>query len=203
VGGYSYLSTVEWREKQTGLPIDRFSDEVLFLAFEVDCLLDDGHRDFEQGRRCLNQCILMDGTVAIFGKLLQDVADACLGTDHRVSWNPQPLSQRIRRLEANTVNVEGETIGILLDAGNRLVAIGLVNAHSTRCPNAMRVQEDHNFSDDFLGFPGLNDPLFAFGTNAVKVSQPFGRLLNDVKDLLPKGLDQFFRKVWADPFDHP
>ena len=67
----------------------------------------------------------------------------------------------------------------------------------------MRVQEDHNLPDDFLGFPGFDHPLFAFGTNAVKVCQAFRCLLNDVKHLLPKGLDQFFRKVRADAFDHP
>src|SRR5262249_43940807 len=51
--------------------------------------------------------------------------------------------------------------------------------------------------------PRLDHPLFAFGTNAVKVSQPFGRLLNDVKHLLAKGLDQLFGKVRSDTFDHP
>ena len=65
------------------------------------------------------------------------------------------------------------------------------------------MQEDHDLSDDLLGFPGLDHPLLAFGANAVKVGQPFGGLLNDVKDLSPEGLDQFFGKVRANAFDHP
>ena len=39
VRSYSYLSTLERSQKETRLPIDRFSDEVLFLAFEFDRLL--------------------------------------------------------------------------------------------------------------------------------------------------------------------
>jgi len=66
----------------------------------------------------------------------------------------------------------------------------------------MRVQKDHDLPDDFLGFPRLDHPLLAFGTNAVEVGQALRRLLNDIKDLCPKGLDQLFRKVRPDTFDH-
>ena len=67
----------------------------------------------------------------------------------------------------------------------------------------MRVQEDHNLPDDFLSFPCLDDPLFAFGANPVKFGQAFGGLLNNIKNLFLEGLDQFFRKVRANTFDHP
>src|SRR5262249_54356267 len=86
--------------------------------------------------------------------------------------------------------------------GNSLVTVGLVNPYRTGRPHAVRVQEDHDLSNDFLGFPGFDDSLFAFGANAVKFGQPFGRLLNNVKDLLAKGLDEFFGKVRPDAFDH-
>src|SRR4029079_794216 len=79
----------------------------------------------------------------------------------------------------------------------------LVNTDSTSGPNPMRVQKDHNLSNDFLCFPGLDYSFFAFRANAVKVGQTLGCLLNDIKDLLTKGLDQLFGKVWADAFDHP
>ena len=67
----------------------------------------------------------------------------------------------------------------------------------------MRVQEDHDLADDFLGFPGLDDSLFAFGTNAVEVGQTLRCLLNNIKDLLAKGLDQLFGEVRSNTFDHP
>ena len=87
------------------------------------------------------------------------------------------------------MDVEGQTVGILLDPGNGLVAVGLVNADGSGSANAMGVQENHDLPDDFLGFPGLHDPLLAFGANTVEVGQAFGGLFNDFKDLLAKGLD--------------
>ena len=101
------------------------------------------------------------------------------------------------------MDVESQAIGILLDADNRLVAVGLVNADRSGRPNAMRVQKDHDLADDLLGLPGFNHPLLAFGTNAVEFRQAFRCLLNDVKDVFLEGLDQFFGKVWSNPFDHP
>ena len=55
------------------------------------------HRNLQERRRCLNEFLLMDGTVAILSKLLEDMTDASLGTDHRIPWNPQSLRQTYRR----------------------------------------------------------------------------------------------------------
>ena len=97
--GDADLSPLERRQKQTGLPSDGFGDEVLFLAFELDRLLDDCTRNLQERRRCLNEFIMIDRTVAIFGKLLQDMPDACLRTNHRIPWNAESLRQAIRGLE--------------------------------------------------------------------------------------------------------
>ena len=189
MGGYPDLRTLDGRQEQAGLPLDVFSDEVVFLAFELDRLLNDRHGDLQERRRRLNQLIMMDRTVAILGKLLEDMTHSGLCPDHRIPWNPQPLSQTISGLETNAVNVEGQPIRILLDPDDSLTAVGLVNPHRTSGPDAMGVEEDHDLADDFLGLPRLNHPLFAFGTNAIKFCQTLRCLLNDVKDLFPKGMD--------------
>ena len=66
----------------------------------------------------------------------------------------------------------------------------------------MRVQKDHNLSNNLLSFPGLDHPLFAFGTNPVEFRQTLRCLLNNIKDLFLEGLDQFFGKVRPNAFDH-
>src|SRR5439155_12820092 len=108
----------------------------------------------------------------------------------------------IRRFKANTVNIQRQAIRILLYPDNGVIAVGLVNTDRARRPHSMRVQKDHDLSNDFLHLPGLDDPLLAFGTNAIEVGQPLRCLLNDVEYLLPKGLDQLFGKVWPNAFDH-
>src|SRR5262249_29296887 len=104
--------------------------------------------------------------------------------------------------EAMPVEVRGEPIGILPHSGDGLIAVGLVNPHRAGSANAMGVEEDHDLSDDFLGLPRLDHSLFAFGANPIEFSQAFGGLLNHVKHLLAKGLDEFFGEVWANAFDH-
>ena len=153
--GYADLRTLKWRQKEAGLPINLFGDKMLFLALELDRLLNDRHGDLQEGRRCLNEFIVMDRTVAIFGKFLEDMTHAGMRADDRIPWNPESLRQAIRRLEANAVNIEGQAIRILLDAGNGFVAIDFVNADSPCGPDAVGVQEDHNFPDDFLGVSHL------------------------------------------------
>src|SRR5713101_6638537 len=123
---------------------------------------------------------MVDSTMPVISKFLEDMTDTSLGSDHGITWDTQSLGQHIGGLEANAMNVEGQAIRILLDAGNGLVAVSLVNANSSGSSNAMGVQKDHDFSDDLLGRPGLNHPLFAFGTNAVELSQTVRCLLNDV-----------------------
>ena len=115
MGGDADLSTLEGSQEQAGFPVNVFSDEVVLLAFELDGLLDDGQRDFQERDRRLQEFLMMDGTVTIVGKLLQHMTDASLGTDHRVPRYAQPLGQAIRRLKANAMDIESQTIGILPD----------------------------------------------------------------------------------------
>src|SRR5882724_11557150 len=48
VTAYSDLRTLEWRQKQARLAIDVFSNQVIFLAFQLIRLLNDRHRDFQK-----------------------------------------------------------------------------------------------------------------------------------------------------------
>ena len=194
---------MQWRQEQARLPLDVFSNEMLLVAFELDRPRDCRGRNPQQFHRRLHQLIMMDGTMAILGKFLEDVTDASLGSDHGVTWNAQPLSERIRRLEANTMDVQGQAIRILPDSNDSLIAIGLVNADSSGRPDTMGMEKHHNLADNFLCFPRLDHPLLTFRTNAIELGEAFRCPLNDVKNRFPKRLDQFFGKVRPNAFHHP
>src|SRR4030095_7168425 len=91
VRGNADLCPLERGQKEAGLPINLFGDKMLFLAFEVDRLFNDRHGGFQKGRRCLNEFIMMDRTVAIFGKFLEDMTDASLRTNDGIPGNPESL----------------------------------------------------------------------------------------------------------------
>jgi hypothetical protein len=67
---YSYLSTLEGRQKEARLAINGFGDKVILLAFELDRQLNDCARNLQERRRCLNQLLMVYGTVTVFSKLL-------------------------------------------------------------------------------------------------------------------------------------
>src|SRR5262245_21130116 len=111
-----------------------------FLACKLDSTLNDWRRNLQKPHRRLQQFIVMDGTVTILGKFLEDVVHASLGSNHGVTRNPQALGERIRRLKANTMDVQSQAIGILADSDNGFVTVGLVNTYSSGRADAMRVQ---------------------------------------------------------------
>ena len=123
---------------------------MIFLAFELDRLLNARRGDLQERRRCLNQLLVMGGTVPIFGKLLPDVTDpACARITASVE-SPAAAPAHPPCLKANSMNLRGLGDKDSLNADNSLVAVGLVNADGSSGPDAMRVQKDHDFPDDLL-----------------------------------------------------
>ena len=125
-----------------------------------------------------------------------------LGTDDGIAGNAQALRQRIGRLEADAVDVQGQAVGILLHPGDGLGAVGLVDAHGTGRAHAMAMQKHHDLAHDFLLGPGGDHAGGALGADAVEFLQALRRLRDDVEDLGAEGLHQFAGKVRADAFDH-
>jgi hypothetical protein len=103
VGGDANLGTMQGGQEQARLPRNVLGDEMLRLAFQRNSLRNRRHRDLQQRYSCLDQFLLMDGTMPIVRKFLEDMPDASLGADHGITGNAQALRQRIRRLETNTM----------------------------------------------------------------------------------------------------
>jgi hypothetical protein len=56
---------------------------------------------------------MMDGTMAIIRKFLEDMTHSCLGSHHGLTWDTQSLSQHIGSLEANAMDIQRQPIRIL------------------------------------------------------------------------------------------
>jgi hypothetical protein len=69
-------------------------------------------------------------------------------------------------------------------------AIGLVDPHRARCPDAMGMEEYHDLEDRPLIGRAYDNPIGAFWTNAIDFLQPT-RLRFDVVTWLPKARTSF------------
>src|SRR5438046_7631818 len=52
------------------------------------------------------------------------------------------------------------------------------------------MQKDHDLSDHLLRPPGIDNPRRPHGTNPVHLAEAVRRVLDEVKDLVAKGLDE-------------
>ena len=105
--------------------------------------------------------------------------------------------------ETDSMDVERQAIRILSGLRNCIIAIRLVNTNRSGCPHAVGMQKDHDGADDFLFSPSVSDLLLPLRSNASQFGHAFWRLLEHLKDLLPKGSHQFLSEVGTDPLDHP
>jgi hypothetical protein len=88
--------------------------------------------------------------------------------------------------------------------GDRLVAIGPVDADGPRGADAMGLQEHHDLADGILLGPSRNDPLLAFLADAFQGFQRFGTVLDDLEHGgFPKALTNFRAKCGPMPFTIP
>ncbi len=140
--------------------------------------------------------------MTVSGDLLQHVAHAGLGADEGVVRDSQLLGDGVGGLEADAMDVEGEPVGVLADLLDRLVPIGLVDAHRPCRADAVGLEEDHDLPDDLLLRPGAGYPLLALGTDTFQLQQPVGAVLDDVEHPLAEGPYQLAGEVRADALHH-
>ena len=182
--------------------VDLIRDDLAGLQLQVQRLLNDRRRDFQQLLRHGHQLIERQPAVAIVHGLGQREADAGARPDHRGLLDPQPGCDGVGRLEADPADVAGEAIGVLREDLDGVRAIGLEDPHGARGADAVRVQEDHDLADDLLIGPPGDDPLGPLRADAGDVSEPLRLRLDDVEHRLGKRLHQPLGVDGADPSDH-
>jgi hypothetical protein len=85
---------------------------------------------------------------------------------------------------------------------HRIGTVGLEDAHRARRPHPVAVQEHHDLAHDLLFRPRVPDALGAHRADALDLTQPLGRLLDDVEHLLAKRAHQLLRIHRPDATDH-
>ena len=190
----AHFGLVERGQKDCVLAINGLGHQILLFKLRVDSLEDGGFGDLQQLHGHGDQLVSVGGAVALIGPLLQGMPDAGLGANEGVGRDTQPLSQCIGGLEADAVDVEGQTVGVFRDLD--------VDTHCPRGAQPMGLEKDHDLADDLLFGPSTSHALLALGTDAVQFQQAFRGLFDDVKHRFAEGAHQLLGKVRADALDH-
>ena len=105
-------------------------------------------------------------------------------------------------LETDAVNVLRQRIRIAAHFLDGVLAVGLVDAHRPAGADAVAVQEHHDLPHGLLFRPRRLDPLPSYRPDAVNLTQPFRRRINNVEHLLAEGAQELLGVGRADAPDH-
>ena len=149
--------------------------------------------------------------VPLVAQLAERVAQSRLEALRRVVRDAHLPRDLVRRLEAHSPDVLRQPIGGVLDDGDGFIAVLLEDFHREARAHVVALQEEHDFLDLFLLFPGGGDACGAFLADARHFAQAIDVSLDDVERLQaevvhdPPGVDgadaadQAAAEVFAQP----
>ena len=146
-----------------GVGHDRIMSEFMIERRSHDCVvyIEEFCRELEEG-------LDWKPTVSLVGRLLQGERNAGPNALRRLLRQAHLHGYRIGCSKADAFYVAGEPIGILGHHLDRVMAIGLEDAHRPGRSDAVGMQEDHDVADSLLLGPARGDlpgPEFADAGN--------------------------------------
>ena len=118
-------------------------------------LLHDGRFHLQESRGLRYQQRPRQIDMADGGAFLEGMEKPGLGALQGVAWDPHPQGDTVGGLEADAEDLQGETVGILLDHPEGLVLVGVVDARREDRRDAQALQEDHQLANLPLLHPGF------------------------------------------------
>ena len=201
--GDRLLGPVEARQEGAGGVANLVGDHGAVGSFELEGCQDQFLRRFEQFLGERDQLIRWQPAVTLVHRLGQGVRDPGAQPDHGRLFDAELHRDRVGGLETDASNVPGEPIGVLGHDLDGVRAVGLEDANRPGSSDPVAVQEDHDLSDDLLLGPGVRDPFGPNRADARHLAKPIRLGLDDVEDLLTKGLDHLLGVDRPDAPDHP
>ena len=122
--------------------------------------------------------------------------------DHGGFLDAKLHGYRIGGLESDTADILGQPERVFRHDLHGIVAVGLIDAHRAGRADAVRMQEDHDLTDDLLFGPSSDDALGPARPDSVHLAQASGCSLDDIEDFVAKGLKQALGVDGADAADH-
>lgn len=214
LGGEGELGTVEGDQVDRG---DGFRVAVGagdFLSYDTgvagllvregefgEALDDEAGVDLEELHRVGDEPLFGEVAVALVGGLRKGVLEARLDALRAVVRDADGLGDLVGGEETDAPDVGGEAVRLVLDDGDRRVAVLLVDAHRDRRGHLDGLEEEHDLLDRLLLLPGLGDLLGAFGAEPGNLDEALGLVLDDLERVQAEVLGDAVGEDGADALD--
>jgi len=192
---------VQGGQVEPRLVADGLAHQGLFLHRAGHGLLDGLLVDVHQLRRLVDRQRLGVSAVSFLGQLLERVAHGGPGPLRTVAIHPQLHGQLVGGLEADAADVVGQPVGVLLDLGDGLLAVGAIDADRAGRAEPVIGEEEHDAADLALLLPALADHLQALAPDAADVEKEVGILVEHLQGPLLVDADDAGGQRLADAAD--
>ena len=138
----------------------------------------------------------------IVRQAVQSVQKAAPETREPLMSEPQFSGNCVRRPKADPPDIICEAVGIFLDDGNALTAIGFENLCRMAGAHIVTLQKEHYIFDLLLLRPALFDLIDTCLSDSGHMKKPVGIILDHFQGILSEGLNDPAGILWPDSSDH-
>ena len=136
--------------------------------------------------------------VTLVGPFQQQVLQGGLGPVGRMLVYPHLPGDLVGGDEANSPNVLGQPVGVLLDDLHRVLPVGLVDAGRVGGADPVALQKQHHTPYLLLLHPGLLDALHPARPDPRRLDQALRLFVNHPQGLIAEAVHQPSGQHWAD-----
>ena len=173
-----------------------------FISFERgEGILHKAFVNANLGADCLGQLRLRQIDVAVVRGFLQHIEGARLNPQGIVVLKAQLAGGGISGDKANAVNVHGKPIGIFAHNGERVRAIGAVDAYSVGWRDAVGLQKKQQVAHAPVFSPGGADAVKALAAYTAHLEQTLWLFIKNSYGICAKGFNNTPRHFFANALD--
>ena len=141
------------------------------------------------------------GVAVVGGGGFEGVEDGGAEAAGVVAGDAEVGGDLVGGFEADAVDVFGELVGVVVEDVDGAGAVVFVDADGAGGGDFVVVEEEHDFADALLLFPGGFDFFAALAADAVDFFEPLGGGVDDVEGAGAEFGDDFFGVDGTDAFD--
>ena len=135
------------------------------------------------------------------GELVQRIKQACPEALIAVVPKAKLGGNGVCGLETNAPDIVRQTVRVLFYNLEAVLPIFLIDSGGVRGADIVGLEKEHDVFDFLLRFPALLDPLHPQLAEPANLQKLVRLLLDDLQRVLPEGVYDQVRELWANPLD--